>query len=217
MYFPIFLDLRGKAVLVIGNHKETVKRVETLITAGAKVTVLAKTPSAALVTLQKKKIIKLIRNEKYESVIESQFLVIVCGGERKVNEKIAHLCFEQERLVNVLDDPELCNYIFPSTFREGPLQVAVSTGGASPALAKHIRKKIQREWGKSWGSFLKFAQENRAKVMKTVRDEKLRKKIFENAGSKKIVSMLNSGKVQSAKKEFKKHYEKLTGKGASKK
>ncbi len=212
MYFPIFLDLRSKEVLVIGGDEEATRKAESLVEAGARVTVLSKAPTPKLVILSKKKVIKLLKKDAFDTIISKFFLVIVSTKDKKLKENVANSCFERDQLVNVLDDPQYSNYIFPSTFKEGPLQVAVSTGGASPALAKHIRKKIQKEWGKSWGSFLGFMQDNRKKVMTTVNDPKLRKKLFENAGSKKVVEFLNSGKVQAAKAEFKKQYEKLVKK-----
>ncbi|MBI4970607.1 MAG: bifunctional precorrin-2 dehydrogenase/sirohydrochlorin ferrochelatase [Candidatus Omnitrophica bacterium] len=171
MYYPIFLNLRGRSCLVIGKGIEARRKSKALREAGAKVSVVSKPPA---------------RLEKF-------FLVVAATNNPAWNRQISKMCFRQNKLVNVVDVPGLCNFIHPSRFRQGPLQIAVSTGGASPALARHIRETVQKNWGKSWGRLLEFLKKNRRGISKKMANTRFRRKIF---------SLVQAGRIQEAKKEL---------------
>jgi len=181
MYFPVFLDLRGKQCLIVGNGHIGTRKARALKAAGAKVTLIERGSRP--------------NPNKY-------FLVVIATSNRTFNARLARQCLNRGQLVNVVDDPELCNFIYPSRFKSGPLEVAVSTGGASPALARHIRQTLKKQWGKSWAQFLTFLEVERKKIMRKVDDPAKRRKILMRAASKKIISLIHQGKLAEAKREF---------------
>ena len=185
MYYPVFLDLRGKKCLVIGAGSAAKNKAASLREAGAKVTLLKKKVPGT-----------------FKRYLVPFFLVVSASNDPHLNEDVFRACMRLNKLVNVVDVPSLCNFIYPSRFQQGPLQVAVSTGGASPALARHIRGVIQKSWGKNWGDFLQFFQKSRKQIFREVLDSERRRKILMNAGSPKIVSLVQKGKLKEAKREF---------------
>lgn len=210
MYYPIFLDLKDQRCLVVGSGNVARRKAQTLRQAGAKVTVLdplslrggPKGRRGNPVGISNDTGSPRSLRELAMTSLSKFFLVVTAASDRAFNSKIAKACFKKNILVNTVDDPELCNFIVPSRFKQGPLQIAVSTEGASPVLARHIRKTLQKQWGKSWAEFLRFLEIKRRKIMKTVTNPAKRRKIFMKAASRKIVSLVNQGKLAQAKREF---------------
>jgi precorrin-2 dehydrogenase/sirohydrochlorin ferrochelatase len=137
-YYMACLDLRGRRCVVVGGGAIGAEKVRGLLACGARVTVVS--PSlhpelhAAPITW---------RPRRYRARdLNGAFLVVAATSDRIVNERV-HLDAEARGLLcNVADTPDLCNFILPAVHREGPIAVAVSTGGASPALAQRIRRDI---------------------------------------------------------------------------
>lgn len=139
MYYPVFLDLRGKPVLVVGAGKVAVRKVRGLLDAGAKVTVVS---PAQLPEFGKLPV--TLRPRRFRrSDIRGQTLVFAATDDRRVNHSVSEAANAAGIPVNVADAPEECAFLVPSRIHRGNLQVAVSTSGQSPTLAIAIRKKIE--------------------------------------------------------------------------
>jgi siroheme synthase-like protein len=132
------LDLAGRRCLVVGGGRVGLEKATGLLDCGALVTVVAPELDPALAEAGVD-----WRPRRYRrGDLDGMFLVVAATSERPVNARVYSDAEERGMLCNVADDPELCNFILPAVFREGPIVVAVSTGGASPALAKRLRSQI---------------------------------------------------------------------------
>jgi siroheme synthase-like protein len=137
-YYMACLDVAGRGCLVVGGGKVGLEKAAGLVACGASVTVVSPELNAGFVELDVE-----WRERRYETGdLDGMFLVIAATSDRAVNEAVHRDAEARAMLCNVADVPELCNFILPAVHREGPIAVAVSTGGASPALAKRLRTQI---------------------------------------------------------------------------
>jgi siroheme synthase-like protein len=137
-FYMACLDLSGRRCVVVGGGSVGYEKAAGLATCGAAVTVVSPELEPSFAELEVE-----WRQDRYErSDLDGAFLVIAATSDRAVNESVSRDAEARGMLCNVADVPELCNFILPAVHREGPIAVAVSTGGASPALAKRLRSQI---------------------------------------------------------------------------
>jgi len=137
-YYMACLDLEGRSVLVVGGGKVALEKVRGLLECGGKVTVVAPLLEPELHDLD----VEVLRRRYRESDLDGRFLVIAATSTPAVNRRVYADAEARSLLCNVADVPELCTFILPAVLRRDPIAVAVSTGGASPALAQRIRDDI---------------------------------------------------------------------------
>jgi len=137
-YYMACLDLTGRSVLVVGGGRVGLEKVDGLLAAGARVTVV----SPQIVAELEMRDVELIRREYRTEDLDGRFLVIAATSTSSVNRRVFREAEACSLLCNVADVPELCSFILPAVHRQGPIAVAVSTGGASPALAQRLRNEI---------------------------------------------------------------------------
>jgi siroheme synthase-like protein len=141
-YYMACLDLRGRDCLVVGGGRVATEKVRGLLDCDADVTVVAPEIDGELEALD----VRVVRRPFTRSDVVGRFLVIAATDERAVSAAVSEAAAEQSTLCNVADDPELCTFL-PAVVRRDPIVVGVSTGGASPALAKRIRDDIAERLG----------------------------------------------------------------------
>ncbi len=144
-YYPIYLDLRGRHVLIVGGGPIATGKAHGLIEAGAHVRVVAPEVSAAIQQWHAEGALLWHARAFDDADIDGQFMVIGATDDKALNARVYQLANAQQRVANAVDDLDNCNFIAPAIARRGALQVAVSTSGASPALAKQIRDRIEQE------------------------------------------------------------------------
>ena len=132
------LDVEGRRCLVVGGGSVGHEKAAGLAACGARVTVVSPELDESFLELQ----VEWRRGRYRRSDLRGAFLVIAATSDRAVNERVHRDAEARGMLCNVADVPELCSFILPAVHREGPIVVAVSTGGASPALAKRLRSEI---------------------------------------------------------------------------
>jgi siroheme synthase-like protein len=137
-YYMACLDLAGRRCLVVGGGSVGLEKTTGLLACKAKVTVV----SPELHDGFRKLAVEWRCGSYRSSDLRGMFLVIAATSDRAVNERVHRDAERRGMLCNVADVPDLCNFILPAVHREGPIAVAVSTGGASPALAKRLRSQI---------------------------------------------------------------------------
>jgi precorrin-2 dehydrogenase/sirohydrochlorin ferrochelatase len=137
-YYMACIDLTGRRVLVVGGGEVALEKVHGLLAAGAAVTVVAPQIAPALGALD----VTLIRRGYRTDDLDGAFLVVAATSTTSVNRRVFRDAEARCLLCNVVDVPELCSFILPAVHRHEPIAVAVSTGGASPALAQHLRDRI---------------------------------------------------------------------------
>ncbi len=142
-YYMACLDLRDRDCLVVGGGRIATEKALGLLDCCAAVTVVAPRIDDELEALD----VNVIRRSFTRSDVVGRFVVIAATNRREVNAAVSTAAAEQSTLCNVADDPELCSFILPAITRRDPIVVAVSSGGASPALAKRIRDDIATRIG----------------------------------------------------------------------
>ena len=137
-YYMACLDLTGRSVLVVGGGRVALEKIEGLLAAGAAITVVAPQILPEVGELD----LTFIRRGYRTDDLDGKFLVVAATATTSVNRRVFRDAETRSLLCNVVDVPELCSFILPAILRHEPIAVAVSTGGASPALAQHLRDQI---------------------------------------------------------------------------
>jgi precorrin-2 dehydrogenase/sirohydrochlorin ferrochelatase len=211
-YYPIQLDLRGRLCVVVGGGRVAERKVRTLLRAGASVYVISPEVTPRLALLAAKKKIRLVARayrtgdlEKSTATrpdgLNSRRLALVFAATNSPSAQ-AQVRKDAEALgvpVNVADNADASGFIVPATFSQGDLQVAISTSGASPALARQLRRKLQSTLGGEYRRYLRFMREARRQVMNSVPDQAQRSKILRRlAGAEVVESLWNSARRLTA-------------------
>lgn len=189
--YPLTVRVDKKRVVVIGGGKVAGFKIIPLLKQGADIVVVSTELDANLVKLVEEKQIRWYQREYEKSDIKDAFLVVAATSDSVLNEQIAEDAAVNQ-LVNVITNPESGNVHFPAAIHRGLLNVAVSTGGASPKLAKKIRDDIANKYDEKYESYLDFLYEVRLKV-KELQVEKRQKNIL-------LQEVLKSIYVQSEQK-----------------
>jgi len=142
--FPIFLKLTGRPCTVIGGGNLAESKIESLLTANARVTVIAPRANARITSLAGAGEITVHTREYAHGDLAGQFLAVAATDNPAVNRAVFAEAESSGVLINAVDDPPFCDFYFPSVVRRGDLQIAISTAGASPALAQRLRKEINK-------------------------------------------------------------------------
>lgn len=180
-YYPVFLQMKGLPCLVIGAGDVATQKAKALLSCGAKVEVVSPTATRALLHLVKNGAVRWRRRRFQASDLKGMRLVVAATSDQEVNRRSAAQAKKRGLLINVVDQPKLCSFIVPSVVRRGQLTIAVSTGGASPALSKWIRKDLEKRYGAEFGRLVSGMARVRGKVLKKVPGVTRRKAVFEKA------------------------------------
>lgn len=142
-YYPIMLDINNKDCLVIGGGSVAYRKINSLIAYGAKVSVVSKHICDELIPLVKSGKINWFSKEYKHDFINNNFLVIAATDNADLNKEIYNNCQQKNILVNIVDQPEICNFILPAVHQEGDLTICVSTNGKSPMMSKLIKSELK--------------------------------------------------------------------------
>ena len=186
-HYPAFIDLHGKKTVVIGGGAVAERKVRALLRAGAQVKVISPDITAGLLRLQARGFIKHSKRHYRKGDLKGALIVIAATSSHIINERIAE---DAECLVNVVDMPEKGNFIVPSKIKKGPLTIAISTEGTSPALAKAIRKEIESRYDREFALYLQFLETLRKKAMVKIRDRQKREKFLKSLASAEMLDRL---------------------------
>ena len=152
--FPIFLKLAGRPCIVIGAGNLAESKIESLRAAHARVTVIAPEARASIQDLAASGEVEWLRREYVGGDLAGNFLVVAATDNAAVNRAVFAEAEAANILCNAVDDPPFCDFYFPSVVRRGDLQIAISTAGASPALAQRLRKEINAQLPLDLGDWL---------------------------------------------------------------
>ena len=155
-YYPVFLDILGKKCVVIGGGEVAARKVNRLLNCGAKVFVVSPKLTPELITLKAQNAIEYIAADYNIQYIGGAALIIGATDDEKTNALISSDARSFRIPVNIVDDPQKCDFILPSVVERGDLTIAIGTGGKSPALARHVRKELEAKYGVEYGILLKI-------------------------------------------------------------
>ncbi|MDH5560643.1 MAG: siroheme synthase CysG [Deltaproteobacteria bacterium] len=203
-YLPIFIKVKAQSCLVVGCTEKALSKIALLLKADAEITVISpdlcqKAKELAILN----KITHLARDFKEED-LKGYKLVISAEDEDDLNQKVYLAAKAQNIPINVVDRPELCDFIFPSIIDRSPLIAAVSTGGASPTLARVIRSRIELMLPHSYGKLAQLIKQFREPVRKHLPGLDDRKRFWDKVFSSSIIEMFLSGKETEAIETLKK-------------
>jgi precorrin-2 dehydrogenase/sirohydrochlorin ferrochelatase len=195
-YYPIHLDIQNRNCLVVGGGGVGTRKVETLLKCGAKVTVVSPEISDRLQNLAESARLTLKPRPYRTEDIEGMFLVIGASDDETLNRQISSDAERRNTLCNIADRPEKCNFILPSIVRRDDLVITISTSGRSPALAKKLRKKLERRFGPEYGDFLKLMGAIRSMLLSQAHEPEVHKPLFEQLIDSNLIALIQQGKTE---------------------
>lgn len=189
------LNLSGRRALVVGAGPLAEEKIEGLLVCGAKVTVVSRDPDLALEALQRAGKVGLRRKVYDATDLEGSVLVIAATTDRDLGRRVFQDAEARGMLVNVADMPEFCNFILPAIARRGPLAIAVSTSGASPALAKRMRDDALGRFDDAYARFAEILDDLRGWARAELPDYGTRRDFFDSLvnGAPDPIELLRSG------------------------
>lgn len=175
---PIYLEMTDRRAVVIGAGAVAARKVEALVEAGARVTVVAQHVPTPLLDAFQIPQVELVISTYRKDYLVGATLVIAATNDLILNRQIYEDCQELELLCNVVDQPELCDFYTPAVVRRGDLQIAVGTDGHCPAYAGHIRKKLEEIFTEEHGRFVEQLETMRIRILNEIADPNQRKAVM---------------------------------------
>jgi precorrin-2 dehydrogenase/sirohydrochlorin ferrochelatase len=177
-YFPVYLGLEGRPCVVIGGGEVAERKVESLLGAGARVTVISRSLTPALAGLAETHEIMHHAREYRAGDLGGAALAFAATDDETVQAAIANDAARSGVLLNVVDRPQLCSFIMPAVLTRGAVTVAISTAGASPALARRIRDDLEAQLGDEYGLAATILGKLRPIVTGAEPDQSRRARVF---------------------------------------
>lgn len=168
-YFPFFVDLEGREGLVAGGGAVALRKIQTLLPYGPRLTVAA---PEILPEIEALPGLTLLRRAFAPAMLEGKRFVAAATDSREANREIAALCRERGILVNAADDKDQCTFLFPALVRRGDLTVGISTSGASPSAAAWVKRRVSERIPEDFGELLDYLASLRPVVRERVAEER---------------------------------------------
>ena len=178
-YYPVFVNLQGKRCLVVGGGEVAARKVQGLLEAEARVVVVSPQLSKLLAELTAQGLIGYWARPFRTSDVLGCALVIGATDQPEVNTAVFKAARTHHIWVNIVDTPDACDFIAPAIVRRGDLQIAISTGGQSPTLAKRIRMQLEELYGSEYARLLETLGRERRRIRHLVGNPELRKAYYE--------------------------------------
>ncbi len=198
--FPLFADLRNRTVLVVGGGGVARRKVTALLDTGARIVVGAPALDPELAALADQERIEAITGSFADSWLDDAWLVIAATDDAGANRAIAAAAEARRIWANVVDDAELSNIHLPARVERGPLQIAISSGGGAPMLARHLREQLETQFDESLGALAELLQRSRALIRERLPDLPARRRFFDRILKGPIPALLRRGDAISAER-----------------
>lgn len=197
-FLPIFMNIRGRQCLVVGGGQVAARKVYLLHRAGAQVTVVSPVLCDELQRWAQAGDITHVVREYTETDLNGVKIVIAATNQQAVNAAVAEHAERRGLPVNVVDDQSLCSFIMPSIIDRTPVQIAISTGGASPVLARLLRAKLETFIPAAYGRLAELLERFRERVKQRLNSTEEIRRFWEHVLEGPIADMLIAGKDQAA-------------------
>ncbi len=198
-YFPIYMALDERDCLVVGGGAVAARKVSLLVRAGAKVELVSPKLCDELERLVADGVIRHSARAFEDSDIENKALIIAATDRQDINQRVSALAHERHLPVNVVDQPDLCSFIMPSMIDRSPVQIAISTGGSSPVLARMLRARLESYVPAAYGRLAKLMDSYRDKVKERFSDVEQRRHFWDNLLDGEIAELMFSGQEERAR------------------
>ena len=197
--FPAFLDLREKPVVVVGGGAVAERKVKSLLRCGARVTVVAPEVTDRLASLAHEGTLAHRVKRFDESDLHGARMAVAATDDAMVNENVGRAASDLGVLVNVADDPALSSFLMGAAVERGPVQVAISTSGTSPALARRLRARIEGAVPDGFGTLAALAGRFRAEAIRRLPDPRARRRFWERVMEGPIAALALEGRETEAR------------------
>jgi uroporphyrin-III C-methyltransferase/precorrin-2 dehydrogenase/sirohydrochlorin ferrochelatase len=200
--FPLFLSLRDRRALVVGGGEAAARKAELLLRAGARITLIAYTVTGEIAQLIADGRVAWAGHGFETSDLDGVALVIVATDDGALQVRVSQAAQQRCVPVNVVDRPKLSSFIMPAIVDRGPITVAISTGGAAPALARKLRAEIERALPATIGRLARFAEIFREQVRRTLKEPRARRRFWDRVFAGRIGELALAGDEIGARREL---------------
>ena len=205
--FPLFADINGRQVVVVGGGSVAERKVGSLLAAGARVVVGAPTFTAELLLLKEQGSIETIEGSFEESWLDQAWLIVAATNDQDANRHIAHCAEKRRILINVVDDAQLSSFQMPAIIDRSPLIVAVSSSGTAPVLARRVRERIETVLDHSLGALATLAEKYRPAIRRLRPKLRQRREFYDWLLDGPVATALRKQQGLQAESELKKRLE----------
>lgn len=195
-YYPVFLDIQKRPCLVIGGGLVAERKAQSLLSAGALVTVVSPRVTKNIGQLAKAGRLTLLKKEFSAGDLKGFFLVIAATDSKDVNEAAWSEAQMQGTIINVVDDPAHCSFIMPSVVDRGSLLVAISTSGKSPYLSRTLREELEGIIGTEYETFVEVLGAVRKKLLKTSLSHDKKESIIKDLVKSPLPGLIRAGNIR---------------------
>ena len=198
-FLPIFINLHGQHCLVVGGGDVAARKAGLLLRAGARVRVVTPATGPEIRRMVEAGDVELRTGTFEPGDLNGCALVIAATNDQAVNRAVSGLCRERHIPVNVVDNPALCSFIVPSLIDRSPVQIAISTGGASPVLARTLRARLETLIPSAYGVLGRLLEEYRDRAKAALPDVDARRKFWERVLEGHVVELAFAGQERAAR------------------
>lgn len=208
-YYPVYFDLNGKEVLVVGGGQVAYRKVRTLVEHGAIVRIVSPEIIKELRAMVDGKTCFWDRKEYTSEDIGSAFIIFSCTQRENINQQVARDAQACCRPVNVVDNPQICSFIVPALLERGHLSIAVSTSGKSPIVARQIRDELEKLYGEEMELYLDMLGEWRKTVKQKLPQDR-REKFWAKVTDGEVRDLIKKGLITEAEEVIKSCFQSLS-------
>jgi precorrin-2 dehydrogenase / sirohydrochlorin ferrochelatase len=200
VYYPVFLDITDKICLVVGGGKVAERKAAMLLQFNARVVVVSPVMTKMLLKFGEEAKIEYFQRSYTAQDLDNAALIFACTNNSAMNNKIKREAARKNIPVNVVDAPDVCDFIVPSIIRKGELTIAISTSGELPLLSKKLRQKIEEVVTDDYLEYLHIMGKFRRHLMKTVKDAHKRGFIMKHIGKMDMKEVITAGLAKIKKR-----------------
>lgn len=198
-YYPIFVDLQGRSCVVVGGGKIAEYKVKSLLACGARITVISPEVTVGIARLVKASRVKRIARNFQAKDVKRAWLVWSATDDPKVNKNVFLQASRERVFANVIDQQALCSFITPAIARRGRITAAISTDGASPTVAKHLRDEIGQTIGEGYPRIAQLFKGLRAPAKRCLPRYEDRQRYFEALMVGRTAKLARAGELRAAR------------------
>jgi precorrin-2 dehydrogenase/sirohydrochlorin ferrochelatase len=198
-YFPVFIDLHNKNVLVVGEYRILEFKIKKMIEAGAKIKYLTDLLPEEIEKQYKSERVQVFQGQFDQTYLEDVWLVVCGSNDIELKKKIARATAVKNIFCNFVDEASISSFISPSVISKGDITIAVSTKGKSPALNKYLKNEILNKIGDEYIVLTEILGQIRQKVIDNIPEQKMRSELFDSiVQHPKVLELIKKNKHSNA-------------------